>query len=113
MCDQERGRDRGLRDIRDIYVKRYDLGEEVLIAVCDKELIGRRFEEGELLLHVSESFYKGEAVTEVEMIASLKQATIVNLVGERAVGCAIANSFIDEANVLYIEGVPHAQMVRI
>jgi len=47
------------------------------------------------------------------VVASLRQATIANLVGERAVRCALANSFIEEANVIFIGGVPHAQMVRI
>lgn len=97
----------------DIYIKRYDIGPDVLVAVCDIELIGKHLEEGGLTLEVSESFYKGEAVTESEVVASLRQATIANLVGERAVRCALANSFIEEANVIFIEGVPHAQMVRI
>ena len=98
---------------RDIYIKRYDIGPDVLVAVCDIELIGRHLEEGGLTLEVSESFYKGEAVTESEVVASLRQATIANLVGERAVRCALANSFVEEANVIFIGGVPHAQMVRI
>ncbi len=102
-----------MRNQRDIYIKRYDLGPDVLVAVCDVELIGRHLEEGELLLQVSESFYKGEAVTEREVVASLNQATIANLVGERAVKCAIENSFIAAENVIFIEGVPHAQMVRL
>ena len=97
----------------DIYIKRYDIGPDVLVAVCDIELIGKHLEEGGLTLEVSESFYKGEAVTESEVVASLRQATIANLVGERAVRCALANSFIEEANVIFIGGVPHAQMVRI
>jgi len=97
----------------DIYIKRYDIGHEVIVAVCDVELIGKRLEEDELALMVTESFYKGEAVTESEVVASLRQATIANLVGERAVRCALANSFIEEANVIFIGGVPHAQMVRI
>ena len=97
----------------DIYIKRYDIGPDVLVAVCDIELIGKHLEEGGLTLEVSESFYKGKAVTESEVVASLRQATIANLVGERAVRCALANSFIEEANVIFIGGVPHAQMVRI
>ena len=97
----------------DIYIKRYDIGPDVLVAVCDIELIGKHLEEGGLTLEVSESFYKGEAVTESEVVASLRQATIANLVGERAVRCALANSFVEEANVIFIGGVPHAQMVRI
>ncbi len=96
-----------------IYVKEYSSGLNVLVAVCDEELVGQSFAEGELNLTITESFYKGEAVTEEEVITSLKQANIANLVGERAIKCALANSFIEEANVIFVEGVPHAQMVKM
>jgi hypothetical protein len=42
----------------------------------------------------------------------LKHATIANLVGKRAIKCAVDNNFIDDANVISVDGVPHAQMVK-
>lgn len=102
-----------VRSPKKIYIKEYSSGLNVLVAVCDEELVGQSFAEGELNLTITESFYKGEAVTEAEVVASLKQANIANLVGERAIKCALANSFIEEANVIFVEGVPHAQMVKM
>ena len=46
-------------------------GKEIL-AVADKEIIGKKFEEGELCLDVSERFYKGEEKTEEEIILERK-----------------------------------------
>jgi hypothetical protein len=96
-----------------IYVKKHSSGLTLLVAVCDVELVGKSFTEGELNLKITENFYKGEAVTEEEVVASLEQATIANLVGERAIKCALANSFIEEANIIFVDGVPHAQMVKL
>jgi len=96
-----------------IYVKEYNSCSGLLVAVCDKELVGKSFEEGGLYLKISESFYKGEEATEGEVVDSLKHATIANLVGKQAIKCALDNDFIEEASVIFVDGVPHAQMVKL
>jgi hypothetical protein len=73
----------------------------------------KSFEDNELVLKITESFYKGEEATENEVVHSLKHATIANLVGERAVKCALDNGFIEENNVIFVAGVPHAQIVKM
>lgn len=97
---------------KEMYIKEHNLDAGLLVAVCDMELIGKSFVDGNLNLKVTEGFYKGEEATEREVIASLKLATIANLVGKRAIKCAIANNFIADANVIFVDGVPHAQMVK-
>ncbi len=96
-----------------IYIKKYNSGLNVLVAVCDEELVGKSFAEGEFTLTITASFYKGEAVTEEEVVDSLTHADIANLVGARAIKCALDNSFIEETNVIFVDGVPHAQMVKM
>lgn len=84
-----------------------------MVAVCDKRLIGKRFTQGDLVLDISENFYKGSIAKEIDVIDALNSATMANLVGPKAVKCAVDNGFVDECNVIMIEGVPHAQMIRI
>jgi len=96
-----------------LYLKKYIFGSDTMVAVCDKELIGKSFGDRGLHLKISESFYKGEEATEREVVDSLKHATIANLVGERAIKCARDNALIEEANVIFVDGVPHAQIVKI
>jgi hypothetical protein len=90
----------------------YTRGPEVLVAACDADLIGRTLREGELRLHVS-SFYDGEEVTEEVFIRQLKLATIGNLVGRVTVEAAQRAGLIENNGVLWIEGVPHAQLFVI
>jgi len=96
-----------------IYIKEYKIGADIMVAVCDTELIGKSFEDRGLFLKITESFYKGEEATEREVVTFLKHATIANLVGKRAIKCALDNDFIEEANVIFVAGVPHAQIVKI
>lgn len=94
-----------------ISMKMYKRRGEVVLAACDRELLGKKFEEGELHIHVREEFYYESFVSEQTFLNSMKLATIINLVGENVVRIAIREGYIDKDNVLRIAGVPHAQMV--
>ncbi|MHC1570700.1 MAG: DUF424 domain-containing protein [Methermicoccaceae archaeon] len=96
-----------------MYLKKHTHGRIVLVAVCDEGIVGRRFTEGKLTLHVDAKFYVDEVVDERRMVEEIRNADISNLVGERAVGCAIEAGEVVASNVLYIDGVPHAQILRL
>jgi len=94
-----------------IYVKIHKSSESFITAVCDNELIGKKFKEGKLVLNISESFYKGELVNETEVEDYLKKAINLNIVGKRSCDIALKLNFISKDNILMIEGIPHAQSV--
>ncbi len=84
-----------------------------MVAVCDKEIIGKKFKEGELVLKLEEAFYKGNEACNEEVKEALMAATIANLSGKKSIACAVDCGCVDPDAVVIIEGVPHAQMVRI
>lgn len=92
-------------------MKVYRVKGEVMVAVCDEELIGRDFREGELKIEIREEFYGTESVSEDEVKRALRQATIANISGEKAVKLAISMGIVDEKRVLKIGECWHAQMV--
>lgn len=90
-------------------MKVHTRGVEVLVAACDVDLLGKTLRQGELRLHVS-SFYDGEEVTEEQFLDQLKLATIGNLVGRRTVDAARRAGLVGDDGILWIDGVPHAQI---
>lgn len=96
-----------------IYIKVHRRGGVILLAACDADIIDRRFSEGVFRLHVKRDFYGGERVVEEVFIRMLHQCTMANLSGKHVVDVAIREGFILEDNVLYIEGVPHAQLLKL
>jgi hypothetical protein len=82
-----------------------------LVSVCDADIIGEHFEDGEVSLSVDADFYDGEEVDESGVVESLARCSVANIVGTRAVGVAIEHGFIDEENVLEFEGTRHAQLL--
>ena len=96
-----------------VTVKLHRRGGDLLVAACDRELIGRTLREGELRLEVRASFYSAEEGDEEMLVNRLGLATVANLVGERTVAIAVKHRFVLEEHVMIIEGVPHAQMVKM
>lgn len=92
-----------------IYVKIHKGSGEV-IAVCDEDLIGKKFSEGKLCLDVKEDFYKGELVDEDKCKEILKNAANLNIVGKNSIGIALKEKIIDESSIIKIKEVPHAQI---
>lgn len=97
----------------DITYNLYQKEEETLLAACDKEVLGEKFEEDEISLDVSESFYAGEQTDEDGLKEHFGESTIANLVGKKCVKAAIDAGFGFEENVMKVNGVPHLQIVRM
>ena len=104
---------RGEEEIAQICLKIYRQGKETLIAVCDSEILGCEFREGDLHIEVYPDFYGEEKASLSEVEDALRGATMANFVGCRAVKHAILLGYVDEENVLSIDGVLYAQMVRM
>lgn len=94
-----------------MYLRAHEQGKERLIAVCDCEILGRKFSEGQLRIDVSPDFFGSERATHAEVEAALASATMANFVGQRTVRYAISLGYVEEDNVLSIDGILCAQMV--
>jgi len=95
----------------EVYVKSMRRGRDLLVAVCDAEILGKTLDGGRVPFKVSESFYKGVPADLDEALEAMRRATICNLVGKRIVEAAIENRMVHEAAVIYFGDVPHAQIV--
>jgi hypothetical protein len=90
-----------------------ETGKGRLVSLCDADLIGETFENGDLSLTVNADFYEGEPADEEAVVGSLAKCSVANIVGTEAVELAIEHGFVDEANVLDIDGTRHAQLLMM
>jgi hypothetical protein len=81
--------------------------------MCDCEILGKTLREGKIVFHVKDEFYNGGRVTLEEAIDMIENSTIVNMVGKKCVEKAIEKGYVHPEAVLNIEGVPHAQIVKL
>ena len=99
----------------DIVLTERETQEGLLVAVCDADVLGETFENGDVSLTVEEAFYDGEGaetgVDEERVVESLAACTTANLVGTHTVELAIEHGFVEAENVLDFDGTRHAQLV--
>ena len=95
------------------YVNLKKIGRNVLLAICDCEVLGRTLREGKIVFQVKDEFYNGGKVSVEEAVGMIKNSTIVNIVGRNCVEKAIAKGYVHPEAVLHIEGVPHAQIMKL
>lgn len=81
------------------------------VAVCDKELVGKKLKFKDTEFFVNPRFYQAKEGTEQEIILLLKEAVNINLIGKEAVEAGRKAGVIDEKNIIMIGKVPHAQAV--
>lgn len=82
-----------------------------ILAICDSDLIGKKFEEKGLQLDLTSNFYKGEEKNIGEILGLFKTAYIINLVGKKAVELGVKEGVVDKKDIIYVKGVPHVQVL--
>ena len=85
--------------------------DKVIVAVCDSELLGKKFEEGKLQLDLTSNFYNGDEKEDLIIGDTIRNADSINLVGEKSIQLAIDEELIDESQVKKIAGIPYAQAI--
>jgi hypothetical protein len=84
----------------------------IVVAVCDSEIAGKRFEEGIKILDIRENFYKGDEKEEKDVIEmmndlAMEDATF-NIVGEKSVQAALKAGIISREGIKTVSGIPFA-----
>jgi hypothetical protein len=81
-----------------------------VVAVCDSELIGKKFEEGKFQLEIKENFFSGKEMNEEETIEVMQKMAdedaTFNIVGEKSINAALKAGIIVEESVCEVQGIP-------
>ena len=83
-----------------------------IVAICDLELIGKKFEANNFQLDVKENFYKGDELSIKEAIELMKdyakEDATFNIIGEKSTEAALKAGIISKEGVKRVRGVPFA-----
>lgn len=83
---------------------------QLVVAACDKNLVGQTFEDDSMQLYLSESYYMGEEIDD-RVVEWLQQATTFTIAGPHIIDLALQNDLISKNGVRYVDGVPFAMGV--
>jgi len=82
---------------------------KIIISICDKEILDKKFEDELCQLDLSSEFYKGTEFNEDELIDFIKDANILNIVGDNSINFALKHNIIKKENIKHIKKIPFAQ----
>ncbi len=96
-----------------VYVKIYGRSDDLIIAICDEELLGSVFKEGDVILDVSREFFGGSKMLIEDSIQLLNNASSAILVGSNIVSKALEAGYIHPDAVSRISEIPYAYIIKL
>lgn len=86
-----------------------------IVAICDSDLIGKKFEDNKFQLNLKEEFFKGEEISEEKVIEIMqnmsKEDATFNIVGEKSVNTALKAGIILKEGIKKIQDIPFAMVL--
>jgi len=95
------------------WCKLFSTKNELVVAICDEDLIEKEIKSKKIKIKISKNFYGDRLVDDKVALRLMNRATICNLIGKKIVEIAEKNGFIAVENIILINGIPHAQFVKI
>ncbi|MHA1310489.1 MAG: DUF424 domain-containing protein [Candidatus Helarchaeota archaeon] len=88
--------------------------DDILVAICDYELLNKTIRDGIKKIKISSAFYGDHKihVDDKECIESLLSATMTNLIGKNIIQKALDLKIIHKNAIIWIGDVPHAQSIK-
>ena len=80
--------------------------KNMMLNICDAELLGKKITQDELNIHISESYYGERFVEKKEATDLLKQSSIINMVGKETTSLSIELGVGSENGIKTISGIP-------
>ena len=93
-------------------MKIHQTGTGEIIAISDTELIGSTYEDERACIIVTADFFGTGPVSESEIEKALKEGTNIIMIGTQTVALAVQMGVLCEDDILLIQGVPYATVLR-
>jgi uncharacterized protein len=81
-----------------------------VVAICDEDLVGKIFIDGDRQLDLSGNFFKGDLMDENEVSSEIlrcaREDATFNVIGEDAVRIAVSTGIARREDVFEIDGIP-------
>lgn len=87
-------------------VKVTDYQKNIMLNICDAELLGKQIIQDELTMNISKNYYGEKLVDKTEASTLLKNSSIINMVGENTISLSIGLGIGSENGIKSISGIP-------
>ena len=87
--------------------------KNIMLNICDAELLGKKIIQNGLNMHISESYYGEKLVEKEEAKSLLKNSSIINMVGKETVSLSIELGIGSESGIKTISDIPFLIVFKV
>jgi hypothetical protein len=89
--------------------------EQLILALCDEELIGKVFESGDIVLDLDKfkNFYMGEFLDKKDAKRLIDECDSINAVGYNSIKLILELGYAKKEDIKMIANAPHLQIYKI
>jgi hypothetical protein len=87
-------------------VKITEYQKNLMLNICDADLLGKSILQDELSMNISKSYYGDKIVGKKEAAQLLENSSIINMVGKHSVSLSLELGIGSENGIKRISGVP-------
>ena len=84
---------------------------EVIVAICDENLLGKTIEDENVRFEIKREFFGGELMEVEKALEIIEQGTVINLVGKAIVNALAQKNEVIKLAVIEVAGIPHVQII--
>jgi len=86
-----------------------------VVAICDSELIGKKFEQENFQIDIRENFFGGEELSEEKLISVIKKMAredaTFNIIGKNSTNAALKAGILKKEGIKEIQGIQFAMVL--
>lgn len=94
-----------------LVAKKHNNKGRLILAICDKSILGKKFEEDDFILDLKSEFYNGSIIEGEELLNLIKKSYITNVVGVDSVTFLKEHKFIEDGEIKKICNIPFVQVL--
>ena len=83
-----------------------DYQKNMMLNICDVDLLGKNIVQDELNMHISENYYGEKLVEREEAKTLLKNSSIINMVGKETISLSLELGIGSENGIKKISNIP-------
>ena len=87
--------------------------KNIMLNICDVELLGKQISQDELNMKISESYYGEKLVDKEEAKSLLQTSSIINMVGKNTVSLSIELGIGSESGIKTISDIPFLIIFKV
>lgn len=87
-------------------VKTTDYEKNLMLNICDIDLLGKNIVENDLNMNISKNYYGEKIIQNEEAQTLLKNASIINMVGKETISLSLKIGIGSEKGIKIIGGIP-------